>query len=296
MTTVRELIDRTRHHVMTSMPDRLNILTGAISDTDTTITLTYELLGVADGSRLTIDLEELHVITTSGTTPGSTATVIRGYDGSTAAAHDAGSIVRVNPQFSDFKILKSVNECVSGLAGDGLFRIKPFTFDFNPSQAGYEITAADFLDVWKVTYDTPGPLNNWPEIPRQYFDIDLAADTTDFPSGKAIFLRVPGASGFPIKVSYRAGFATSLDPTANVESVMGLPTSSTDIPPLGAAIRLNFGRDIKRSFLTRQPEPRRQEEVPPNSAQQSIQTLMRWYYQAIDREKKLLYRQYPTRL
>jgi hypothetical protein len=128
------------------------------------------------------------------------------------------------------------------------------------------------------------------------WSIDNAASTSEFPSGKSITLKVPASAGFPLKLSYKAAFSTSVTLTDDVVTTTGLPLSSHDIPPLGATIRLNFGRDIKRSFLTRQPEPRRQEEVPPGSAQQSIQTITRWYYDAIDRERKLLNRLYPPQV
>jgi hypothetical protein len=293
MTTIQDLIERTRQHVMTGMPDRINVLDASINDTVTTLNLRYELLGVADGSRLCIGTEEMHVLSKTGTAAHSEVTVIRGLNGSTRAAHTAGDIVRLNPHFSDYMILTSLNECILGLSGDGLYQVKPFTFTFTPSKAGYEITAADFLDAYKLTYDTPGPLNNWPSISRQMWSIDRSASVADFPSGKAIFLRVPGASGFPMKLSYKAGFTTTTDVSAEVTAATGLPLSSYDVPPLGAAIRLCFGRDIKRSFLAQQPEPRRQEEVPPGSGQQAIQTIIKWYYNAIDREIKLLHRMYP---
>lgn len=296
MTTYQDLVERTRHHTMTGMPDRLNLLDANINDTINTLNLTYELLGVAIGSTISIGTEEMHVLEVPSTVAHSPITVIRGANGSTKAAHTAGDTIRVNPQFSDYRIITSVNECLQSLGGEGLFQIKNFIFTFNPSQAGYEVTPTDFIDGWKLNYDTPGPLNNWPNLSRQMWSIDHAASTTDFPSGKSITLRLPGATGFPMKLTYKANFSTSTILTDDVLTVTGLPLTAHDIPPLGAAIRLNFGRDIKRSFITRQPEPRRQEEVPPGSAQQSIQTILKWYYSAIDREKRLLHRLYPAQV
>jgi hypothetical protein len=172
-------------------------------------------------------------------------------------------------------------------------------FDFIPSTSGYDLpvtTPPGIIDVLQVRYQTPGPENSWPIIPPQLWIFDNTADTSDFPSGHSLTIKAGGHPGRPIRVAYKSQFTTSTDPTVDIESTVGLMSSSLDIPQYGAAMRLNVGRDIKRTFLTRQPEPRRQEEVPPNSAQNSIQALSVLYYRAIDREKQVLRRLYPQSL
>ena len=295
MTTVQDLIDRTRQHVMSGQPDRINILAGAIAADVlvTTFELTRELKGIAEGSRLSIGTEEFHVLALSGTTAGSTVTVIRAFDGTTLSAHAAGDIVRVNPQFSDYRILKSMQECIEGLTGDGLYQVKTVEFPYLPARMGYDLgSATGILDVYRVSYGVPGPTQNWPIFPRSYWEYDPAADTTQFPSGKSLILKAPAWPGQNIKVAYKTDFVAPTLTSTDMATV-GLQPSAYDIPPMGAALRVNLGRDIKRTFLTRQPEPRRQEEVPPNSAQGAIQALTNWYYRAINREIAVLNRLYP---
>lgn len=296
-TTFQQLIDDSRGYLMTGQPDQVNVLDANISGGATSLILRYDLKGVDYGSRLAIGLEEFFVIAKSGTVPQSTVTVIPGYNGSSQAAHTAGDIVRVNPQFSDWRISRQINKCLDALVGEGLFRIKTApTITYNPAQAGYNLNAPDLIDIWRVRYDYPGPINDWPVLIPQAYYLDQDADTSEFPNGKQFVLRDGGYPGQKIRISYRAGFAALVNLTDDVETVSGLHSSAHEIPPLGAAYRLLAGRDVKRSFLNRQPEPRRSDEVPPGAATNAMMPLVQKYYRAIDREIQVLTRRYPPQL
>jgi hypothetical protein len=297
MTTFQELINDTRDYLMTGQPDKINILHATIDSSVTSLQLSHELKGIDAGARLAIDLEEMHVISRSGTTPESTVTVIRGFNGSAAAAHTAGALVRVSPQFSDWRIARRINKCLETLVGEGLFRIQSVEFSFNPAQAGYNINAPDLIDIWRVRADNPGPSNNWPVLNARDYYLDQAADSVEFPNSKQFVLRIPGFPGHKVRISYRTGFSATLSsPSQDVEVITGLHASAHDIPALGAAYRLLAGRDIKRSFLNRQPEPRRQDEVPSGAATNAMLPIVQEYYRAINREISLLDRRYPRQL
>lgn len=297
MTTFQELINDTRDYLMTGQPDKVNVLHADVSAGATSLQLRYELKGIDTGTRLAIGLEEYHVIDKSGTTPESTVTVIPAFGGSTSAAHSAGDLIRVSPQFSDWRIARRINKCLETLAGEGLFRILSVDFDYLPAQAGYNINAPDLIDIWRVRTDYAGPSNDWPVLNARDYYLDQAADVSEFPNSKQFVLRVPGYPGYKVRVSYRAGFSATLSQLAqDVEAISGLHTSAHDIPALGAAYGLLAGRDIKRSFLSRQPEPRRQDEVPSGAATNSMIPLLEKYYRAINREISFLNRRYPPQL
>jgi len=297
MTIFQELINDTRDYLMTGQPDKVNVLHADVIAGATTLQLRHELKGVDAGTRLTIDLEEFHVISKTGNTPESTVTVIPQFGGSSPAAHLAGALIRVSPQFSDWRIARRINKCIETLSGEGLFRILSTDFLYNPAQAGYNLDADDLIDIWRVRYDYPGPNNNWPVLNARDYYLDQAADITEFPDSKQLVLRVPGYPGHKIRVSYRSGFSATLSsPTQDVEVITGLHISAHDIPVLGAAYSLLAGRDVKRSFLSRQPEPRRQDEVPPGAATNAMMPLVEKYYRAINREISFLNRRYPQQL
>lgn len=298
MTTYQELVDETRDHLMTGQPDKVNVLDLDIDalTSSTLVQLRYALEGIDIGSRLSIGPEIMHVISKSGNIPLSQATVIRAYMGSAPVAHTAGSLVRVNAQFSDWNIMKQINKCLLGLSGHGLYQIKPFEFTYVPAIAGYPITAADMIDVWRVSYTYPGPEKDWPILRKTDWTLNQHANTTDFPTGKQLVLHQGGYPGSLVRVSYKARFGTLVNLSDDVETITGLPLTAHEIVPMGAAMRLLYGREIKRSFLNRQPEPRRQSEVPPGAALRSMSALVQAYYDTIDREVRVLHRHYPEQV
>ena len=296
--TFQDMINETRNNLMTEEPERLNLLETGVAANATTIQLSNEIVGVGAGAIICIDLECYQVVTDpSSTTPGSNIEVIPGVRGSKSAAHDAGALVYINPEFSDFRIAQQLNHCITALEGHDLYWINRFEFDFNPSQAGYELTPSDFISVWRVNMDVPGPANSWPVLMQEDFFVDLAANLSEFPSGKQLVLRRPASPGNTVKVAYRARFSPfdldPFDPDVDVETATHLPDPAHDIPPLGAAMRILFGGEVKRVSTKRQPEPRRQEEVPPGSIRNANLPLIQAYYQAIDREVHRLNVLYP---
>src|SRR5262245_50671918 len=203
---------------MTGTQERINVLQTTVNNSIDTIILQHELKGVVEGSRIAIEMEEMHVLAAPSTAPGSSITVIRGYAGSTAASHTAGAIIRCNPQFSDYRISQEVNDELKELSSPevGMFQIKPLEFQYNPAQSGYNISAADLIDIWRVRYDTPGPYNDWPMLRRDEWYLDQHANTTDFPGGKQLVLRVAGFPGFTVRVSYKAKFTSMVTYTDDV--------------------------------------------------------------------------------
>lgn len=293
MTTFQQAIQETRDYLMTGQPDRVNVLDGAIDDSPatTTLTLVHDPKAIAEGTQLSIGLEDMHVVARSG----NSVTVIRGLNG-TITSHADGDIVRVNPQFSDRRIGIAINRCLESISADGLFWVDDVTFTYTPAQMGYNLTLPGFLSIWRVRYNQPGPAEDWPVLMPQDYDIDVHPDETAFPGGAQFVLRQGGYPGQLVRVSYRREFDTLTDLADTLEDTAHLPSTAHEIPPLGAAFRLLSGRDIKRSFLDRQPEPRRAEEVPPGAATQSMAPIVQAYYDAIDREALRLISKYPRQL
>lgn len=295
MTTYNDVIEECRNYLMTSQPDRINVLDVGITAIANTLVMRHPNKGVSEGSRIVIDLEEIHVVEVATTGSTSTLTVIRGIGGSIGAVHDADDIIYINPQFSTFRISKAINQGLDNLSAEGLFQMRSAVLQTNLITLGYEVTGTtDFIDVWRVKFDTVGTLNNWPVLrPDQYW-VDIGANVTDFPSGVALFLRESVAhSPQSLQIDYRSGFAHLVATGDDILTTTGLHTEAHDLPALYGAIRLLAGREVKRSFLNQQPEPRRQEEVPAGAANQSMRPLLEIYFDRIDKEIIRLKRKYP---
>lgn len=289
------MVHATRNHLMTGQNDRLNVLDTPVDNISQSIQIRHELKGIAIGSTLCIDMEEMYVLQTSGSVAGSTVTVLRGMNGSTAVAHSADVIVRVNPQFTNFKIVQAVNGALDQLSAEGLFQVKTLDLDFNPAISGYPITAPDLLSVWKVRYDQPGASNEWPVLFADQWEVDPLPDPTDYPGAGAVglTLRSGGRAGHKVRVSYFAGFSNLTNLADDVTAVSGLHQEAHRIVPVAAAIRLLSGREVKRSFLNRQTDRRLTEEVPPGAALQSMESLLAMYTDWVRQEARRLKKKYP---
>jgi hypothetical protein len=99
--------------------------------------------------------------------------------------------------------------------------------------------------------------------------------------------------GYNVRVVYRSVFTMPSTVYANVSSTNLLP-SAYDLPPLGAAIRLMEGREIKRSFTEGQGDTRRAGEVAPGAILQSARGLQQMRAQRIAAEAAKLDALYPN--
>ena len=268
MTSTASLIASARRWLQSSGRPEYNRLTDAIDADDTAIELDFALGGIAPNAILGIDLEE--VLVWAAATPSATS-VQRGWNGSVAASHSAGTVVEVNQMFSAWRILNELNAELESLSSPitGLRRVK--TVATTATVASTYNLAADVVDILAVQYNDVGPSNEWPLLRR--WDLLHDQDTAVFPSGKAITLFEMPSPGRTIRVTYSARFGTLSTLTDDVEATTGLPESAHDIPAIGAAARLLASRESRRSQLDAQPEARRAADVPPGTARSAAAQL-----------------------
>lgn len=292
-TTAADLIRETARHLYSGRYDPMNKLSGAISSTSaTTITGTYDLGAITTGAYIAVDLEIMLVWAVIDAS-AKTFTVERGVLGSTAATHSDGAIITINPKFSDFAILTAINEDLDDLSGpdNGLFAPTNVTLTYNPAVRGYDLASAtSVIGILRVRAESTGPEKDWPEILR--YDLIRAADTTDFASGFAIVLGEPGWAGKDIRVEYAAKFG-HFTATADVISTSGLPATANDLPPLGAALRLQYMREPQRNFNEAQPDPRRAQEVGAGAQLQAARGIEALRMRRIRNERSRLRKDYP---
>ena len=106
MTTVQSWVDQTRSMLLSGYVEELDTITANVSVGDTAIPLQGLSNGIARGVIIEIDSEQMYVaIAASATNP----TVIRGYAGSTVAAHTSGALVRLSPKFPTNRIIEAIN-------------------------------------------------------------------------------------------------------------------------------------------------------------------------------------------
>lgn len=292
MTTFEQVIARTRRRLMTTQREGLNVLATAVDASETGFSFDHALSFV-EHSKLSVDLEDLYVMAVSA--GGASATVLRGQYGSVAASHAVGAIVHINPTWTNWDIAQAVNDELVALSSpvNGLFRIQSTELNYQPVQAGYDLAATDLLDIWRISYDHPGPETDWPIIPRGDWRFDQNANPTDFPSGRALIIYGGGYPGHKIRVAYKATFDTLSAMADDVEAVSGLHAEAHDILSIGAALRLLSGVEGQRSYMTTQPDPRRAEDIPPRTALSALVPWVEQREERINEEQTRLSQRYP---
>lgn len=296
MTTAADLINETRRHILMGHRDELNTLNGAVSSGATTLVFSDDLAGIKTRARLGIELETYYVRTTTEST--KTATVFAAQEGSTAAAHSSGALVRVNPKVTDHEIFDVLNAELDDLSSpaNGLFQVKTLTLTYSANVEGYDLTAVtDLIDVLEVRYSLPGSSKEWPEIRPGDYRLSRNMATTEFASGFALFLAHGGYPGRSVRIRYKAPFTNLATTADDVLAVAGLPATAHDIPALGAAARLMLATENKRNFTELQGDSRRAEEVPPGARSRGAQGLLALRAQRILSESARLMVQYPSR-
>jgi hypothetical protein len=289
LTTVAGVLDVARMHLYNGNEDELNRLNGAYTAAATTLTAEFALGGIRAGARLGIDLEEFHVWSVSG----QVATVKGAHNGSTAANHADDSIIRVNPQFSDFSLFTALNEEIQALSARGLVKVTPVELTATGARTGYDITGSStILDVRSVQRESAYASEaNWPVV--RNFRWTSGHATADFPSTNALFVYEYVDAGRGLRVIYDAPLTVVTGPTQDITTIVGLHAEAHDILSLGVALRRMAGREIRRNVIDRQGDSRRAEEVPPGAVSQSSRDLRRLYEDRIAAEVDRLNQRYP---
>lgn len=294
-TTCADLIAESKRYLYSGRYDPINKVTSSLNSSETSVTFTYGLGGIQAGSYICVDLEMMYVWQVTNVST-NTVTVERGVLGSTAAAHSAGALATLNPKFSDYAIFTALNAELDDLSSpqNGLFKVTNVTLTYNAAVRGYNLTSAtDVREILTVQAETTGPEKAWPYLKN--FTLRRNADTTDFASGFAVILEESGWQGRDIRVAYATKFSPFTATSDNIASVTGLPANANDIPPVGAALRLQYLREGQRNFNEAQPDTRRATETPPGSQLQGARGLEILRRRRIAAESVRLRRDYPHR-
>ena len=275
---------------MSGTVEERNKTVGALTATSTSVVFQYELGGLRQGGVIQIDNELMYVWETS---PGSkTATVERGWNGTTAASHLAGAVTIVDPKFPRAQVIEAINAEIDDLSSpmNGLYQIKSLELNYNGTWNMISLPTMDkIIDLVSVTVRYIA--TDYPKITRCRLIRDLPND--DFSAGYAIRFDEQVRAGRMIVV-YKAPFTNVTTEAQNLQNIAGFPTTAEDILMMGAQIRLVSPREVKRNFTESQGDTRRAEEVTTGSVSSSINNIIRMRRDRITAEAARLARQYPT--
>jgi hypothetical protein len=272
--TAQVWIDKTRDLLLGGTVETLNRLNGDITSDAAQFTVEFDAGSIVAGSIVEIGTELAYVTSVAGTT----VSVMRGYGGSTAAAHTSTDIIRSNPQYPGHMILTALNDDLNDLSSprNGLYQVATVTFTYNSTKDGYNL-AADVLAVRRVTWVHTSSDRSEPEVRR--FVVKRNRDTAVFASGVALILqdlpepgqtggvhdRVHGVDGFDDgtvghRVARRglrpAGDGCSVgDHVVQADRPRVDHAAATDAPLRGGATGCHFGLDAGPAVPTAGTHP-----------------------------------------
>jgi hypothetical protein len=285
-------IDSTRSLLLSGFSEERNTLASSYTAGGTSLTFTYPLGGIRPGSRLSIGRNNFYVYAVDGLT----ATVAGGEDSTTDANASSGAVVRVNPRFPDHDIWNALVDDLSDLSSpmNGLFALGTVDFTYSSSTNGYDLgsIASTLIDGYEVKYLTSSGYKNTPRMPKDSWRINRNVNTSEIASGLSLELFQSAEVGRSVRLTYKKTFTAPTALSTDV-STTGLQATAYDLPPLGAAIRLMAGREIKRNFIESQGDTRRATEVGAGATMQSANGLKQLRAQRIAQEAARLHAMYP---
>ena len=292
MTNAADWVAETRQMLLGGINEERNKLSAGYTAGSGTLQFQYPMGSIQSGARISIGTNTFYVWQVNG----QVATVSGGEEGTTDANASSGDVVRVRPRWTDNEILSALNFDLNDLSSPqhGLFRTQAKSFTYDSTLDGYDMSsvASDVLSIIEVRYQTTDDSKLWPRIPSTQYRLVRSVPTSDFSSGLALMLYEPANSGYQVYVTFRRPFSTMTSLTT-LKTDTGLLTTAYDLPPLGAAISLMAGREIKRALTETQGDTRRAAEVPTGAANVSLNGLRVQRQNRIIAERARLDAQYP---
>lgn len=277
MSTLDQIVTKTKNKLSGAVGrDKINTLNDTYNSSVTTIGLTYTPgAEIAPGVIIEVDYEQMMVVSNSTTT----LTVIRGWNGTTAASHTANTIVYVEPRFPRQNILDEVSNELRALP-QSIYTTGTAVLTFASNTNRVNLTGATgtvyrIIHADRANFDGASYPGFKPEL-----QLIRNADTASFASGYAVALEGGLSYGqtATVRVVYAKALATSsLTSSTDLQSTVGLPLSAEDILTFGAASRLLYDKEALRLDFTRQGQSRAAEEIPPEVQGRQAQ---RWRLEA----------------
>ena len=289
MPTFNDVVEEILSNVQgfTAAPDQVTSLTEAVTASATTFVVD-EGEGMAAGLA---EIGEELVWVRSFDETSSTAQTLpagRGWRGTTAAAHDAGTVVTISPAVPRSVVAREINNVIRSLY-PAIYSVATTEFSYDDySVAGWDIPAAAeaILDVrWKDAED------NW--LPVRRWSMEKSMNTTDHTTGTALYLMGPQV-GRTVQVVYAKKLSTISDATAEWTSC-GLEDSAKDLLILGVIARILPMLDVSRLSVTYAAADEMDQPRPLGSAAALAKQFKTDFTARLEQERDVLNRRYPAR-
>lgn len=201
----------------------------------------------------------------------------RGYQSSTASAHESGTRVVNKPSFPRVRIKATVNEVIGSLFPD-LYGIGTTEIVNSGVVTTHELPA-DCTGVLAVTYETVGPSQAWQPVKRWNYNPSASTDT--FPSGKSVDLWQGPIPGYRWRITYKKEPAALTSASDDFTAVTGLPAYCETVVFYGACYQMAGWLDVHRLQVRSVESSQRSVFVETGAAAD----VSKYYYALFEAEK-----------
>jgi hypothetical protein len=235
-TTVDAVLGRVKRSVNLTRRSPVYTLAGAVDADDTSVTVGQQARHQGVGSVLSVGLEMMLVTGVSG----AQLTVIRGHEGTEAAAHAAGAIVEVDSRVSKALLFDYLQVEVAAW-GDRIWRPRDAALAGSALERLYDLPDAARVIYLLEARQAPetratGSWRSWPTITAKLLR-EMSAD--EFPSGYAVQLDVVPAYAGSIRVAWAEAFdLTGVGLDTDLVGSTGLTVPAIDALEAGMKYRL----------------------------------------------------------
>ena len=269
--------------------DRITYLKSSITNSTTAIPL-----GSGDNlAKGMIEIDDETIYIDSFDTGTGTLNVIpgmgRGFQGTTAAAHNINSLVVMTPNFPRTLVKQAINDTIKAVYPK-LFAVKNTQFTSSGAVTAYALPN-DLQDVIAASWQNTGPSKKW-DLLRRY-RVDAMSNLTAWgtPNTINIFDAIP--TGRTISVTYTSFPSPFTANTDDFNSVVGLPSSCWDVIVLGACSRLLAFIDAGRINTTAAEADLADSKIPTTAGQTLGKFVYALFQQRLTEEAGRLQGLYP---
>jgi hypothetical protein len=239
-----------------------------------------------------IDAEFELMYVTAWTAATKTATVIRGFLGTTASSGTTSTLVRINPRVPSPAIYDTILDEVRSW-DENLFNVEKEALSFTSDVTS--VQANPTLSPYRLLYARPRPQNL--TDPRTWINALLVRGeaVSQFSSTYSVQIEYPFGEATTVDVAYAVPFnLTGITTLSSLESI-GLTNGMFEILKWGSIARIVMGKEINRLDPTSVNRPDFDQAVPAMSLIQTGMQYMKFRDIAYNRETRRLLASWPRR-
>jgi hypothetical protein len=292
-TTFQNLIDDVQLDLagFTYRQDRVTYITAAITATD----LTIKVSSTENIGKGIVEIDDEMMWVDSYDRQSNTITIApfgRGYNATTAAAHDVNTKMVIAPTYPRQAVKRAINDTINAVYPK-VFGIGSTTASFLASRTTYPLPA-NAIQILSMAWQSVGPTKEW--LPIRQWRWDPIANTTAFTTGKTVSIYDNVLPGRTIQIVYAALPVNFANLTDDMESTTLLPSSMRDVLVYGAAWRLSSYVDPARISISSPQSDEIDAKRPYGTGSNVTKQLQTLYMMRLEEESLKQKLQYPTRV